>query len=163
MHIAIRESQEVNMPENISPRAAPDATHTLAAAAATTNKSNSNNNNNNTDASTSNRGVPYYEKLRRDLRDTLQKKRIMDKNMVSNNNTPIYIQRDSQTDKKKKKNSGRSRRPTLPSRTEIPRRNNSRKHHQGIRQLHQGSNGVFVSRRYPNRFPFHDQEERSGC
>jgi chromatin modification-related protein EAF6 len=28
------------------------------------------------------RGVPYYEKLRRDLRDTLQKKRILDKNMV---------------------------------------------------------------------------------
>ena len=28
------------------------------------------------------RGLPYYEKLRRDLRDTLQKKRILDKNMV---------------------------------------------------------------------------------
>lgn len=30
-----------------------------------------------------NRGLPYYEKLRRDLRDTLQKKRLMDKSMVS--------------------------------------------------------------------------------
>lgn len=30
----------------------------------------------------SSRGLPYYEKLRRELRDTIQKKRIMDKNMV---------------------------------------------------------------------------------
>ena len=29
------------------------------------------------------RGVPYYEKLKRDLRDTLHKKRLLDKNMVS--------------------------------------------------------------------------------
>ncbi|KAF7502795.1 hypothetical protein GJ744_005054 [Endocarpon pusillum] len=29
------------------------------------------------------RGLPYYEKLRRDLRDTLQKKRILDKNMAA--------------------------------------------------------------------------------
>lgn len=29
-----------------------------------------------------NRGLPYYEKLRRELRDTLQKKRLMDKSMV---------------------------------------------------------------------------------
>ena len=28
------------------------------------------------------RGVPYYEKLRRDLRETLQKKRVLDKNLV---------------------------------------------------------------------------------
>ena len=28
------------------------------------------------------RGIPYYEKLRRDLRDTLHKKRIQDKQMV---------------------------------------------------------------------------------
>ena len=28
------------------------------------------------------RGVPYYEKLKRDLRDTIQKKRLLDKNMV---------------------------------------------------------------------------------
>jgi hypothetical protein len=28
------------------------------------------------------RGLPYYEKLRRDLRDTIQKKRILDKNIV---------------------------------------------------------------------------------
>lgn len=34
-------------------------------------------------ASTSDgRGIPYYEKLRRDLRDTLQKKRALDKAMV---------------------------------------------------------------------------------
>ena len=40
-------------------------------------------NNNTTDQSGANRGLPYYEKLRRDLRDTLQKKRLMDKSMVS--------------------------------------------------------------------------------
>ena len=28
------------------------------------------------------RGIPYYEKLKRDLRDTLTKKRQLDKNMV---------------------------------------------------------------------------------
>ena len=28
------------------------------------------------------RGVPYYEKLKRDLRETLQKKRLLDQNMV---------------------------------------------------------------------------------
>lgn len=28
------------------------------------------------------RGVPYYEKLKRDLRETLNKKRLLDKNMV---------------------------------------------------------------------------------
>ena len=28
-------------------------------------------------------GLPYYEKLRRDLRDTLQRKRLLDRNMVS--------------------------------------------------------------------------------
>ncbi|EZF30649.1 hypothetical protein H109_00158 [Trichophyton interdigitale MR816] len=29
------------------------------------------------------RGIPYYEKLRRELRDTLQKKRLMDKNLAA--------------------------------------------------------------------------------
>lgn len=28
------------------------------------------------------RGLPYYEKLKKDLRETLQKKRLIDKNMV---------------------------------------------------------------------------------
>ncbi|RMJ22980.1 Histone acetyltransferase subunit NuA4 [Aspergillus sp. HF37] len=32
-------------------------------------------------AANSSRGLPYYEKLRRDLRDTLQRKRLMDKSM----------------------------------------------------------------------------------
>jgi hypothetical protein len=36
-----------------------------------------------TDANAGSRGLPYYEKLRRELRDTLQKKRLMDKSMVS--------------------------------------------------------------------------------
>ena len=43
------------------------------------------------DQNTSNRGLPYYEKLRRELRDTLQRKRIMDKSMVSANITCIFI------------------------------------------------------------------------
>lgn len=30
----------------------------------------------------SSRGMPYYEKLRKDLRDSLQKKRILDNNLV---------------------------------------------------------------------------------
>jgi chromatin modification-related protein EAF6 len=29
------------------------------------------------------RGLPYYEKLRRELRDTIQRKRLLDKNLVS--------------------------------------------------------------------------------
>ncbi|KAJ5154251.1 uncharacterized protein N7500_009690 [Penicillium coprophilum] len=33
------------------------------------------------DPNAANRGLPYYEKLRRELRDTLQKKRLMDKSM----------------------------------------------------------------------------------
>ena len=33
-------------------------------------------------ATSDGRGIPYYEKLRRDLRDTLQKKRALDKAMV---------------------------------------------------------------------------------
>ena len=35
------------------------------------------------DQNAANRGLPYYEKLRRELRDTIQKKRLMDKSMVS--------------------------------------------------------------------------------
>lgn len=35
------------------------------------------------DQNAANRGLPYYEKLRRELRDTLAKKRLMDKSMVS--------------------------------------------------------------------------------
>ena len=35
-------------------------------------------------ATSDGRGIPYYEKLRRDLRDTLQKKRALDKAMVYN-------------------------------------------------------------------------------
>jgi hypothetical protein len=35
----------------------------------------------------SSRGMPYYEKLRRDLRETLQKKRALDAQVVC----PIYL------------------------------------------------------------------------
>ncbi|KAJ9609829.1 hypothetical protein H2200_006158 [Cladophialophora chaetospira] len=34
-------------------------------------------------------GLPYYEKLRRDLRDTLQKKRLLDRNLVSQISRPL--------------------------------------------------------------------------
>lgn len=51
------------MTENIPP----SSTAAAAAAAA--------------DAST--RGIPYYEKLKRDLRETLQKKRLLDKNLAT--------------------------------------------------------------------------------
>lgn len=36
-----------------------------------------------TDPNANSRGLPYYEKLRRDLRDTIARKRLMDKSMVS--------------------------------------------------------------------------------
>lgn len=32
------------------------------------------------------RGIPYYEKLKRDLRETLNKKRLLDKNLVNQPN-----------------------------------------------------------------------------
>ncbi|KAK5081616.1 hypothetical protein LTR05_007747 [Lithohypha guttulata] len=34
-------------------------------------------------ANASDRGIPYYEKLRRDLRDTINKKRVLDRNMAA--------------------------------------------------------------------------------
>ncbi|KAL8729834.1 MAG: hypothetical protein Q9166_004475 [cf. Caloplaca sp. 2 TL-2023] len=36
-----------------------------------------------TTADNTTRGIPYYEKLKRDLRETLQKKRLLDKNMAT--------------------------------------------------------------------------------
>ncbi|OKL58036.1 hypothetical protein UA08_06744 [Talaromyces atroroseus] len=87
---------------------APNASASNNDNAASTNSTtaNNNNNNNNTNqsqqnpsknpganpatpsagapatAANENRGLPYYEKLRRELRDTLQKKRLMDKSMI---------------------------------------------------------------------------------
>lgn len=48
----------------------------------TTGNANANTSTTTTDSDSGNRGLPYYEKLRRDLRDALQKKRLMDKSMV---------------------------------------------------------------------------------
>ncbi|KAE8382789.1 histone acetyltransferase subunit NuA4-domain-containing protein [Aspergillus bertholletiae] len=74
------------MTESAPPPSAPNTTATPAGPAATTNQSTaSNNGNSNGTASAqsgANRGLPYYEKLRRELRDTLQKKRLMDKSMA---------------------------------------------------------------------------------
>ncbi|GAQ04615.1 chromatin modification-related protein EAF6 [Aspergillus lentulus] len=49
---------------------------------ATTGNANTNTSTTTTDPNGGNRGLPYYEKLRRDLRDALQKKRLMDKSMA---------------------------------------------------------------------------------
>lgn len=38
-----------------------------------------------------NRGIPYYEKLRRELRETIQKKRLMDKSMVCTCNFLLFL------------------------------------------------------------------------
>ncbi|KAH1486595.1 hypothetical protein LV164_002728 [Aspergillus fumigatus] len=48
----------------------------------TTGNANANTSTTTTDSDSGNRGLPYYEKLRRDLRDALQKKRLMDKSMA---------------------------------------------------------------------------------
>ncbi|KAF4213810.1 hypothetical protein CNMCM8980_005951 [Aspergillus fumigatiaffinis] len=48
----------------------------------TTGNANTNTSTTTTDPNSGNRGLPYYEKLRRDLRDALQKKRLMDKSMA---------------------------------------------------------------------------------
>ncbi|GAB1198927.1 hypothetical protein APSETT444_008257 [Aspergillus pseudonomiae] len=74
------------MTESAPPPSVPNTTATPAGPTTTANQSTaSNNNNSNGTASAqsgANRGLPYYEKLRRELRDTLQKKRLMDKSMA---------------------------------------------------------------------------------
>ncbi|EAW21724.1 chromatin modification-related protein EAF6/MEAF6 [Aspergillus fischeri NRRL 181] len=60
-------------------------TTTSTQASGTNNPATGNANTNSSTTTTdpdSNRGLPYYEKLRRDLRDALQKKRLMDKSMA---------------------------------------------------------------------------------
>ncbi|WEW59997.1 chromatin modification- protein eaf6 [Emydomyces testavorans] len=59
------------MAENIPPTTAATATGTATTAAP------------NTADPALTRGVPYYEKLRRELRETLQKKRLLDRNLAS--------------------------------------------------------------------------------
>lgn len=101
---------------------------------ATTGNANTNTSTTTTDPNGGNRGLPYYEKLRRDLRDALQKKRLMDKSMVrSPFRLPSGYPRKLIT-----LPSGPTRRPNLPLRAILPRRNHRRKHHQRLRQLHQG-------------------------
>lgn len=74
------QSQSTNQNQNQTNNNASSAT-----TANNNNNNNSNSNNNNENQPPDqrpNRGLPYYEKLRRDLRDTIQKKRLMDKTMV---------------------------------------------------------------------------------
>ncbi|KAE8352115.1 histone acetyltransferase subunit NuA4-domain-containing protein [Aspergillus coremiiformis] len=74
------------MTESAPPPSVPNTTAPTAGPAATTNQSVTANNNNPSGTASAqsgaNRGLPYYEKLRRELRDTLQKKRLMDKSMA---------------------------------------------------------------------------------
>ncbi|KAE8134234.1 histone acetyltransferase subunit NuA4-domain-containing protein [Aspergillus pseudotamarii] len=74
------------MTESAPPPSVPNTAATPAGPI-TTNQSTASNNNNSSNGTASaqtgaNRGLPYYEKLRRELRDTLQKKRLMDKSMA---------------------------------------------------------------------------------
>lgn len=62
---------------------APAATPTTNAPAAPANGATAGASNAPSDQNANSRGLPYYEKLRRDLRDTIAKKRLMDKSMVS--------------------------------------------------------------------------------
>lgn len=62
---------------------APAATPTTNAPAAPANGATAGASNAPADQNANSRGLPYYEKLRRDLRDTIAKKRLMDKSMVS--------------------------------------------------------------------------------
>lgn len=42
-------------------------------------------------ANASDRGIPYYEKLRRDLRDAINKKRNLDRNMVGREDMDMEV------------------------------------------------------------------------
>jgi chromatin modification-related protein EAF6 len=85
------------MTESAPPPSVPNMTATSAVPTTVTNQPGaSNNSNSNGTASAqsgANRGLPYYEKLRRELRDTLQKKRLMDKSMVCHllEHSPCYM------------------------------------------------------------------------
>ncbi|KAJ5572759.1 hypothetical protein N7450_009743 [Penicillium hetheringtonii] len=61
---------------------APAATPTTNAPAAPVNGATAGASNAPSDQNANSRGLPYYEKLRRDLRDTIAKKRLMDKSMA---------------------------------------------------------------------------------
>ena len=88
------------------------------------------------------RGVPYYEKLKRDLRETLNKKRLLDKNMVKATgfkprfSNSILVNERLNTDNARIKKA-KPRGSNLPLRSLVPRRNRGGQHHKGLRQLHQ--------------------------
>lgn len=73
-----QQSQSTNQNQN-------QTNNNASSATTANNNSNGNSNGNNENQPPDqrpNRGLPYYEKLRRELRDTIQKKRLMDKTMV---------------------------------------------------------------------------------
>jgi hypothetical protein len=69
----------------------------------------------------STRGIPYYEKLRRDLRDTLTKKRQLDKNMVSFIPFSILLLFNPV----KNKNKNKKHASLIPFRMRLPSKNKS--------------------------------------
>lgn len=62
---------------------APAATPATSAPAAPANSATAGAQNTPADQNATSRGLPYYEKLRRELRDTIAHKRAMDRSMVS--------------------------------------------------------------------------------
>ena len=62
---------------------APAATPATSASAAPANGATAGSQNTPADQNATSRGLPYYEKLRRELRDTIAHKRAMDRSMVS--------------------------------------------------------------------------------
>lgn len=137
---------------------APAATPTTSAPAAPANGATAGAQNTPADQNATSRGLPYYEKLRRELRDTIAHKRAMDRSMVSAESLGALrvllgsyqlvttrslraegidgpLIHDTHTDRSDL--TGPTRRPNLPLRTILPRRDNGGQHHQRLRQLHQ--------------------------
>lgn len=71
------------------------ASSTVAAATATAAANSAPSTAANTADPAATRGVPYYEKLRKELRETLQKKRLLDKNLVRQDRPFICIHNPS--------------------------------------------------------------------
>jgi hypothetical protein len=80
---------------------------------------------NNTGADSS-RGMPYYERLRRDLRESLNKKRLIDNSLVSTPNDALYMPVLTLM-------AATTRGQHPQSRDSVPGGDERRKHHQGLR------------------------------
>jgi hypothetical protein len=105
---------------------------------------------NNASNSDSSRGMPYYDRLRRDLRDLLQKKRAADANIVRPQLQLLPCLGLTHN------GIGSARRTDIQHRDRVPRADNSRQHHQRLRQLRKG----LFRRRCHHRRRHCDKEER---